>query len=125
MVAPLINPNFSENLPPPPAPIERARHNDPLNEALRVIGATVRFERNCEVYGEDEPAEFFYQVVSGAVRTYKVLSDGRRQIGAFHLPGDVFGLEAGENHHFSAEAIAVSMIRVAKRSAVIALAARN
>ena len=29
----------------------------------------------------------------GAVRTYKLLSDGRRQIGAFHLPGDIFGVK--------------------------------
>jgi CRP/FNR family nitrogen fixation transcriptional regulator len=34
-------------------------------------------------------------VISGAVRSYKLLSDGRRQIGAFHLPGDVFGLRSG------------------------------
>jgi hypothetical protein len=44
-----------------------------------------------EIYGESEPAEYVYQVVRGAVRTYKLLNDGRRQIGAFHLPGDVFG----------------------------------
>ena len=34
------------------------------------------------------------------------MSDGRRQIGAFHLPGDIFGLENGDFHRFSAEAIA-------------------
>jgi CRP/FNR family nitrogen fixation transcriptional regulator len=39
------------------------------------------------------------------VRTITLLSDGRRQIDAFHLPGDVFGLEAGPNHRFSAEAV--------------------
>ena len=42
----------------------------------------------------------------GAVRTSKLLSDGRRQIGAFYLPGDVFGLEAADHYAFSAEAIA-------------------
>jgi len=101
------------------------KRGDALSEAFKLIGAAVRFERNTEIYGEDEPAEYFYQVVSGAVRTYKLLSDGRRQIGAFHLPGDVFGLEAGQNHHFSAEAIATSVVRVAKRSAIIALAGRD
>jgi CRP/FNR family nitrogen fixation transcriptional regulator len=63
--------------------------------------------------------------VTGAVRTYKVLADGRRQIGAFHLPGDVFGLEAGEMHSFSAEAVVNSTIRVAKRAGIVALAARD
>ena len=88
-------------------------------------GAPIRFARNTEVYGESEPAEYFYQVVTGAVRTYKVLQDGRRQIGAFYLPGDVFGLEAGEDHAFSAEAVGDSIVRVARRSAIVALAARE
>jgi CRP/FNR family nitrogen fixation transcriptional regulator len=90
-----------------------------------MAGAPVTFERNVEIYGEEEPAEYFYQVAKGAVRTYKVLQDGRRQIGAFHLPGDVFGLEAGDVHAFSAEAIAHSVIRVAKRSGIVAMAARD
>ena len=90
-----------------------------------MLGAVVRYERNIEIFGEEEPAEYFYQVVTGAVRTYKLLTDGRRQIGAFHLPGDVFGLEAGQTHRFGAETVAASTIRVAKHSAVIALAARD
>jgi CRP/FNR family nitrogen fixation transcriptional regulator len=96
-----------------------------LNTVFQFHGAAVRFGRNTEVYGESEPAEYFYQVVSGAIRTYKVLSDGRRQIGAFYLPGDVLGLEAGEVHAFSAEAIIDSTVRVARRSTIVALAARD
>ncbi len=59
------------------------------------------------------------------MRTYKVLNDGRRQIGAFYLPGDIFGLEVGDEHGFSAEAIVDCKILVIKRSAVINLAARD
>src|SRR5256885_14854224 len=126
MLAPQIVPESAErHLSAPKSGLDAGKRGDALSEAFKMIGAAVRFERNGELYGEDEPAEYFYQVVSGAVRTYKLLSDGRRQIGAFHLPGDVFGLEAGENHRFSAEAIAMSVVRVAKRSAVIALAARD
>jgi len=106
-------------------PLGAAKQADALTEAFTLIGAAVRFDRNTEIFGEAEPAEYFYQVVSGAVRMYKLLSDGRRQIGAFHLPGDVFGLEAGQTHRFGAEAIATSVIRVARRSAIIALAARD
>jgi CRP/FNR family nitrogen fixation transcriptional regulator len=83
------------------------------------------FGRNCEVFGENEPADYVYKVISGAVRTYKILSDGRRQVGAFYLPGDIFGLEVGDEHTFSAEAIAESRILVVKRSALMALAARD
>jgi CRP/FNR family transcriptional regulator, nitrogen fixation regulation protein len=90
--------------------------------SLNLMGTPMPFARNAEIYGQDEPAEYLYKVVRGAVRTYRVLTDGRRQIGAFLLPGDMFGLEAGETHSSSAEAIADSVILVIRRSAVIALA---
>jgi CRP/FNR family nitrogen fixation transcriptional regulator len=93
--------------------------------ALDLMGAPMSYARNTEIFAEDEPAEYLYKVVSGTVRTSKLLSDGRRQIAAFHLPGDVFGLEAGELHHFSAEAIVDSTVLVARRSAVLALAGRD
>ena len=64
-------------------------------------------------------------MISGTVRTYKVLNDGRRQIGAFYLPGDIFGLEIGEHHTFSAEAIVDCKVLVIKRSTLVALAARD
>ena len=38
------------------------------------------YKKGSEVYGEKEPAEYVYQVKKGAVRSYKLLSDGRRQI---------------------------------------------
>ena len=93
--------------------------------AIELMGALVPFARSSEIYGENEPADYLYKVVSGAVRTYKVLVDGRRQIGAFYLPGDMFGLETGHEHTFSAEAISDCKIIVIKRSAVVALAARD
>jgi CRP-like cAMP-binding protein len=96
-----------------------------LGSPIEMIGAPMSFNRNAEIYGENEPAEYLYKVISGAVRTYKVLADGRRQIGAFYLPGDVFGLESGDHHAFSAEAIVDSKILVVKRSALEKLAARD
>ena len=96
-----------------------------LDDVGQVAGSPMSFARNEEVYGDGEPAEFIYQVISGAVRTYKVLNDGRRQICAFHLPGDVFGLEGGDEHSFSAEAVNQSTILVVKRSTVTALAAKD
>ena len=89
---------------------------------LGLMGAPMRFARNNEIYGEHEPSEYLYQVISGAVRTYRMLDDGRRQISAFYLPGDIFGVEAGDMHLCSAEAICNSQILVARRSAVMARA---
>jgi CRP-like cAMP-binding protein len=93
--------------------------------AIELMGACMSFARNSEIYGENEPADYLYKIVSGTVRTYKVLLDGRRQIGAFHLAGDIFGFETGNEHTLSAEAITDCKITVIKRSAVMALAARD
>jgi CRP/FNR family transcriptional regulator, nitrogen fixation regulation protein len=73
------------------------------------------YKKGAEIFGEKEPADYVYQVVSGAVRSYKLLSDGRRQIGAFHLVGDIFGLEIGTEHRFTAEAIVDTTVRLLKR----------
>jgi CRP/FNR family nitrogen fixation transcriptional regulator len=109
--------------------VARGSHPAPathrLNGPIEMMGAPMTFPRNGEIYGEGEPADFVYKVISGTVRTYKVLADGRRQIGAFYLPGDVFGLEVGEEHAFSAEAITATKVLVVKRSALMHLAARD
>jgi len=92
---------------------------------VELMGAPMAFGRNAEIYGENEPADYLYRVVSGAVRTYRVLCDGRRQIGAFYMPGDVFGLESGHAHAFSAEAISDTKVLVIKRKALEAIAGRD
>jgi len=93
--------------------------------AIEMMGAPMSFKRNSEIYGENEPAEYLYKVVSGTVRTYKTLLDGRRQIGAFYLPGDVFGLERGDQHTASAEAVTDAKVIVVKRKSLFALAQRD
>jgi len=81
----------------------------------RIVPSEFRYEKGTEVYGEAEPADYIYQIVDGAVRSYKLLSDGRRQIGAFHLVGDIFGLENGTVHRFTTEAIVDTTVRLMKR----------
>src|ERR1700756_3483788 len=80
-----------------------------------LILSEFKYRRGTEIFGEAEPAEYIYQVIDGAVRSYKLLSDGRRQIGAFHLVGDIFGLENGGVHRFTAEAIVDTSVRLVKR----------
>jgi CRP/FNR family nitrogen fixation transcriptional regulator len=81
----------------------------------RVNLSEFKYNRSEEIYGETEPADYIYQVVEGAVRSYKLLSDGRRQIGAFHLVGDIFGLANGPVHRFTTEAIVDTTVRLMKR----------
>ena len=92
---------------------------------MHLMGAIMSYPRNAEIFGENEPAEYLYKVIGGAVRTYKILSDGRRQIGGFYLPGDSFGFQFAEEHTFSAEAITDAQVLVIKRSALTALAGRD
>ena len=96
-----------------------------LGQSMQMMGAVMSFPRNSEIFGENEPADYVYKVVSGSVRTYKILSDGRRQVGGFYLPGDIFGLEFADEHTFSAEAISDAKVVVVKRSALTALAGRD
>jgi len=98
---------------------------DSLSETMQLMGALMSYPRNTEIFGENEPADYVYKVVSGAVRTYKILSDGRRQVGGFYLPGDIFGLQFADEHVFSAEAITDTKVLVVKRSALTALAGRD
>ncbi len=96
-----------------------------LARSIQRMGTTMSFARDVEIYGEKEPPDYFYKIISGCVRAYKVLIDGRRQVTAFYLPGDIFGLETGQEYLFSAEAVALSKIRVVKRHAVVSLASRD
>lgn len=90
--------------------------------SLNMMGAKLPYARNEEIYGQEEPAEYVYRLLSGSVRTYKLLDDGRRQVGAFYLPGDIFGLESGGTHRFAAEAIGDTIVLAVKRTILVALA---
>jgi CRP/FNR family transcriptional regulator, nitrogen fixation regulation protein len=75
------------------------------SSGLCALGIAMSFGRNMEIYAEGEPAAHIYKVVSGVVRISKLLPDGRRQISSFHTSGDMFGFEADNLHHASAEAV--------------------
>lgn len=58
-----------------------------------------------EIYAQGEQAGMLYRIEYGAVRIYRLLADGRRQVVAFHVAGETFGFEAGSYRSFFAEAI--------------------
>lgn len=96
-----------------------------LAPGLALQGVRRRFARNEEIFGEGEPAQHLYRVVTGVVRTIRFTSDGRRQILAFHFPGDVFGIETGDRHALAAEAVTEAAVSVVRRSLVESTAARD
>jgi CRP/FNR family nitrogen fixation transcriptional regulator len=86
--------------------------------ARRLFWNEFRYCRGTEIFGEAEPADHVYQIKSGAGRTFKLLPDGRRHIGAYHQDRDIFGVESGEAYRFTAEAIVNTRVRIARRERV-------
>lgn len=68
------------------------------------------------VYAQGDAAGPLYLIAFGAVRLCRLTSDGRRQISGFVLPGEIFGFEARGEHHFYAECLDATGIRVLRPS---------
>jgi CRP/FNR family nitrogen fixation transcriptional regulator len=81
----------------------------------RLTLTTNYFAKDAQIFGQGDPSDNVYEVARGAVRSCKLLSDGRCQITAFHLPGDIFGFELSAVRETSAEAIVDTSLRIAKR----------
>jgi CRP/FNR family nitrogen fixation transcriptional regulator len=101
-------------------PNERPRLLGELGDLshAKVSASEFKYCRNTEIFGEAEPADYIYQVIEGAVRSHKLLSDGRRQIGAFHLPGTSSVSKNGDVHRFTAEAIVETTVRLVQRESL-------
>jgi CRP/FNR family nitrogen fixation transcriptional regulator len=98
-----------------------------LTELARqdALWSELKYRGGSKLFGEAEPADYIYQIREGAVRTYKQLSDGRRQIGAFHLQGDILGVENCATHRCTAEAIVDTTVWLAKRRRLFARLAKG
>jgi CRP/FNR family nitrogen fixation transcriptional regulator len=95
---------------------------DGLGEVIAQMGLKMAFARDEEIFAQEQDADLVYLLVQGAVRTTRLMSDGRRQIGEFYLAGDLFGLEVAAVRKFSAEALSDCVVQVVKRSALRELA---
>jgi CRP/FNR family nitrogen fixation transcriptional regulator len=59
------------------------------------------------------------------VRRFKLLPDGRRQIGAFYFQDDIFGIEDGDVHRFTAEAPVDTKVSLTGTREVLKLVVRS
>jgi CRP/FNR family nitrogen fixation transcriptional regulator len=113
--------------------VERSATPSPANSGrlvtiapgLSIPGFVASFAVNEEVFAEGAPAEFVYRVISGTVRTIRLLDGGRRQISGFHFAGDTFGLESCETHRYSAEAVGPCQIALVSRRSLERSAERD
>jgi CRP/FNR family nitrogen fixation transcriptional regulator len=91
--------------------------------ALRV-GLT-HYPCNKMICIEGDPAEYIFLLIAGVVRTCRSFEDGNRSIVCFHVPGELFGFNGELTHSLSAEAASNTTMLLLKRSAVLAMAARD
>ncbi len=92
---------------------------------FELSGVVMHFAPDRQVYAEGDEARCFYKVVSGTVRTCRFLNDGRRQIDAFYMAGEVFGFEAGGDHRMSAEAVSECTIIAYRRRGLETMIAQD
>jgi len=82
-------------------------------------------EAKDHVFSEGDPKSHVYQVVTGAVCLYKVLSDGRRQVIDFAYGGDIISLGLGRFESCNAQATVATRVRCLPVSALSGLARRD
>lgn len=73
------------------------------------------YSANSQIYAQGDRSTALYQVEFGVVRLFRLLTDGRRQICAFHVAGEVFGFESDGQHHLFAEAVCDAAIRIYRK----------
>ncbi len=76
------------------------------------FGVTITVDAGKTVVIEGDPIDHYFRIVSGSLRCFKAVVDGRRQIIDFLGPNDGFGLTGLADYAYSVEAITdVIMIR--------------
>lgn len=74
---------------------------------------------------EGEEAEAVFTVMSGMLKLYKTLPDGRQQITGFATAGDVIGLAVGTGYAYTAETVTASTVCRMSRTALRRLMERH
>ena len=78
-----------------------------------------------ELCRQGDPSFRVYRIRSGAMASYRLFADGRRQVMSCHLPGDYLGLEAGVVHGSTAVCLTDTLVEAMRRSELSDLAATD
>src|SRR5258708_40242765 len=73
----------------------------PSLEQIESFGPLHEYAADDTIYHQHETADHWYLIVNGAARRCAQISDGRRQIMDFLLPGDLFGFETAASRKCS------------------------
>jgi CRP-like cAMP-binding protein len=94
----------------PPTQIENLLSRKQQSK-LQSIATVLDYQRgNSTIFSEGEDAHFVYSVATGVVRVSRHSESGRRQVLAFMLPGDLFGLPDAGAYINSAETVCASTL---------------
>lgn len=63
------------------------------------------------LFREGDETTAFYEILSGAVRAYKIFPDGRRQVVAFAFQGDIVGFGHGATYRFDCDTLTTTRVR--------------
>lgn len=74
-------------------------------QSMACSSITINTEPGEALFHEGDPNPFVFNVVEGAVKLYRLLPDGRRQITGFLFQGDFLGLGGRGQAGFTAEAL--------------------
>lgn len=77
---------------------------------LATVRCHAHLPANFTVFREGDPADHVYSIATGAVKLYKLLSDGRRQIIGFLFSGEMFGLGLDNGYAYTAETVTQSQL---------------
>lgn len=53
---------------------------------------SLRYAKGTDVFHQDQPAEFFYLLLHGHLRVYKLTPDGQQVVVRYISPGEIFGV---------------------------------
>jgi len=115
-----------QNLRPPAVPAKAGPMEDRAAlSRLRAAPALVMLDAQQELFAQDDPVRHCYEVVSGCLRTVRLMEDGRRLVGGFLMAGSLLGFEARALHDFAAQAVCPTTLRSFSHTEVATMAASD
>lgn len=100
-----------DQFPASPLPFAEFPHHAPTTSPQ-----TRRQTVGTHLFREGDEAEHVYEIKSGVLRLTRVLENGRRQVIAFGLPGDIIGFPNGELHHTDCDVVATAEVIAHRRA---------
>ena len=77
---------------------------------LRNQGSSIQLAAGQPLFHQGDRADCTFSLTSGVVKLYAVLPDGRRQVVAFHFPGEFIGFCESMDYHCTAEAVCAATL---------------